>query len=336
MNRQPPPGSTPELDSIQQQLLTALKQSPDYVSGASLASRLGTSRTAVWKRLQRLKAAGYDIAGSPRRGYRLEAQPDLLLSAEINRDLETKYLRGPVYHFLSLDSTNDRAKQLARQGYPEGTLIVAETQTAGRGRLGRSWESPAGSGLYVSLILRPALPPMEMPKLTLTAAVAVVQALERAIGIAVGIKWPNDIIWQGKKLGGILTEMETDSDQMSHLVLGLGLNVNNHRFPPPLEAIATSLAQSGKPCSRLAILQAWLQALDRLYARFQARDFAPILELWRRATVSLGKTVTVRQGSETIMGLALDLTPEGALLVQTTGGEIKPVFGGEVELGPPR
>ncbi|MBW1917683.1 MAG: biotin--[acetyl-CoA-carboxylase] ligase [Deltaproteobacteria bacterium] len=334
MNQRPPLGSTPDFDPIQQELLGALRQSSDYISGETLAARLGASRTAVWKRLQRLRAAGYQIVGSPRRGYRLEAHPDLLLPAEIARDLDTKFLRGPFYHFFNLSSTNDLAKQLARQGYPEGTVILAESQTAGRGRLGRNWESPPGSGIYVSIILRPALPPVEMPKLTLTAAVAVVQALEQTTGIRVGIKWPNDLIWQEKKLGGILTEMETESDQMSHLVLGLGVNVNTSSFPPALATIATSLAQGGGRFSRLAILRAWLEALDRLYGRFQAREFAPILARWRQAAVSLGKTVTVRQGSGTITGLALDVTPEGALLIQTAVGEIRQVICGEIDPGP--
>ena len=337
MKRLPLPQSTPELDPLQQELLGALRQSGDYLSGETLASRFGLSRTAVWKRLQRLKAVGYPIIGSPRRGYRLPPHQDLLLPAEIAQDLNTQFIRGPFYHFPTLSSTNDLAKQLARQGSPQGTVIVAETQTAGRGRLGRTWESPRGTGIYVSVILRPALPPVEMPKLTLTAAVAVVEALERATALKVGIKWPNDILCQGKKLGGILMEMETESDQMSHLVLGLGLNVNTPDFPPPLNAIATSLAQAGaKSYSRLTILRLWLEALDQLYADFQALEFTTILSRWRQAAVTLGNTVTVHQGRQIITGLALDINADGALLIRTAGGEIKPVFCGEIDLGPPR
>lgn len=334
MPRSSAPGSPVPLDALQQELLGALKQSPDYISGQALAARLGLSRAAVWKRVQRLKAAGYRVEGSPRRGYRLDPQQDVLFPGEIVQNLATGYIRGPCFHFFALPSTNDLGKQLARQGYPEGTLIVAETQTAGRGRMGRTWESPAGTGLYVSLILRPSLPPLELPKLTLTAAVAVVQALEDATGIKVGIKWPNDIIWQGKKLGGILTEMETESDQMSHVVLGLGLNINTPRFSAAVCPIAISLSQSGGSYSRSAILRAWLEALDRLYAKLLAREFSQILEGWRQASVTLGQTVTVRQGQETLTGLALEVTPEGALLVQTAAGEIKTVICGEIELGP--
>lgn len=328
-------GSTPAFDQLQQGLLGALKQSPDYISGEDLAARVGLSRAAVWKRIQRLKTSGYQIEGSPRRGYRLQPQSDLLLPGEIALNLQTNYFKGPFYHFLSLASTNDLAKELARQGFPEGTTLVAEGQTGGRGRLGRIWESPAGEGLYVSLILRPSLPPAELPKITLMAAVAVVRALERVVQVKAGIKWPNDIILQGKKLGGILTEMETESDQMSHLVLGLGLNINTASFPPPLAPFATSLALEGCSASRLAILKAWLESLDSLYEGFLSRQFSAILDSWRQASVTLGKEVSIRLGNRTISGRALDLNQDGVLLVETASGRIEYVISGEIALGPP-
>ena len=202
---------------------------------------MGLSRAAVWKRVHRLKAQGYVIEGSPRRGYRLLAVPDKLLPEEVLQGLKTRVFTGPVHHFETLDSTNDLAKELAVQGAPEGTVVVAEAQTGGRGRLGREWDSPPGVGLYVSLVLRPMLPPMELPQITLTTAVAVVRAVRRVAGVAPGIKWPNDLLLNGKKLGGILTEMETESDRIRHVVVGLGLNVNNPGFPPELAATATSL-----------------------------------------------------------------------------------------------
>ena len=170
-----------------------------------------------------------------------------------------------MHHFETLDSTNDLAKELAAQGAPEGTVVVAETQTGGRGRLGREWNSPPGVGLYVSLVLRPMLPPMELPQITLTTAVAVVRAVRRVTGVAPGIKWPNDLLLNGKKLGGILTEMETESDRIRHVVVGLGLNVNNPAFPPELAATATSLAlATGRAFSRVQLLQAWLEEFEEL------------------------------------------------------------------------
>jgi BirA family biotin operon repressor/biotin-[acetyl-CoA-carboxylase] ligase len=312
--------------------LQALRRAPEPLSGEALAARLGLSRAAVWKRINRLKAQGYAIVGSPRRGYQLLAATDKLLPEEIAQGLKTRRLIGPVHHFDEVASTNDLAKELAAKGAPEGTLVVAEAQTSGRGRLGRQWDSPPGTGLYVSLLLRPPLPPTEMPQITLTTAVAVARALKRVTGAAPGIKWPNDLILAGRKLGGILTEMETESEQIRHLVVGLGLNVNTPAFPKELEPIATSLfLASGRSHSRLKILQAWLEEFEELYGHFLAREFAGILDEWRSLTVTLGRQVTVRQGPKTIRGQALDVAPDGALLVETDVGEVVRVTSGEIE-----
>lgn len=315
-------------------VLQALRLAAEPLSGEVLAARLGLSRAAVWKRINRLKARGYAIAGSPRRGYLLLAATDKLLPEEILLGLKARRLCGPVHHFEEVASTNDLAKELAARGAPEGTLVVAEAQSRGRGRLGRQWNSPPGTGLYVSLLLRPPLPPTEMPQITLTTAVAVARALKRVTGVAPGIKWPNDLLLAGKKLGGILTEMETESDQIRHLVVGLGLNVGNRAFPEELADMATSLALGlGRPLpknSRLAILKAWLEEFEDLYERFLAREFTGILEEWRSLTVTLGQRVTVRQGPLAIHGLALEVAPDGALLLETDSGEVVRVTSGEI------
>jgi BirA family transcriptional regulator, biotin operon repressor / biotin---[acetyl-CoA-carboxylase] ligase len=318
------------LDRVQQDLLLMLKQTGAYLSGEQLGSQLSLSRTAVWKRIERLRGCGYLVEGSSRRGYRLKPDQDLLLAAEIIQDLPRQWLQGPVFHFVTIPSTNDLAKDLARQGYPEGSVLVAETQSAGRGRLGRVWESPPGTGIYLSLILRPPLPPTELPKLTLTAAVAVVEAIKEATNLELGIKWPNDILFAGKKLGGILTEMETESDQISHLILGVGLNINTLAFPEHLEPLATSLRSTGRRYSRLAIVRAFLKSMDSFYGRFLCQEFPAILDLWRQAAVTLGKPVTVKRGAGEISGLALDVAPDGALLVEKPGGEIERVISGEI------
>jgi BirA family biotin operon repressor/biotin-[acetyl-CoA-carboxylase] ligase len=300
-----------------------------------MAAQLGLSRAAVWKRINRLKAQGYAILGSPRLGYRLLAIPDKLLPEEISQGLKTRILKGPIHHFETLASTNDLAKEMGAKGAPEGTLVVAEGQTAGRGRLGRGWASPPGAGLYVSLLLRPPLPPTEMPQITLTVAVAVARAIRRATGLVPGIKWPNDLLLQGKKVAGILTEMETESDQIRYLVVGLGLNINNSEFPTELQATATSLALAGgRTFSRLDILKSWLEEFEDLYERFLAREFPGILEEWKKYTVTLGHPVTVRQGPLEISGQALEVAPDGALLIQTGTGEIVRVASGEIAPAP--
>lgn len=315
------------------EVLHFLRGTDGFVSGEILAARVGLSRAGVWKRLLRLKALGYVIVGEPRRGYRLVAAPDKLLPEEILHGLATERFRGPIYHFDTAASTNDAAKVLGYQGAPEGALVVAEAQSAGRGRLGRDWLSPAGVGIYASLLLRPPLPPMELPQITLTAAVAVVRALTRATGVSVGIKWPNDLIMGKKKAGGILTEMETESDQIRYVVVGLGLNVNNQDFPPELEAIATSLwRETGRAFLRAPIVRAWLEEFEDLYQRFLAREFPEILEEWKQYTVTLGKWVTVRQGLNEFEGLALEVAPDGALLLKTAAGEVLRVTSGEIVL----
>jgi BirA family biotin operon repressor/biotin-[acetyl-CoA-carboxylase] ligase len=312
-------------------VLQALRDSTSFISGEALAGRLGLSRMAVWKRIHRLKALGYVIEGSPRLGYRLLGSPDKLLPEEIVHGLRTQFFRGPVHYFDSLPSTNDKAKELAAAGAPEGALVVAEGQSAGRGRLGRHWESPAGAGLYVSLLLRPPLPPHELPQITLTTAVAVSRALERAAGAAPGIKWPNDLLLEGKKVGGILTEMETESDQIRHLVVGLGINVNNREFPPEIAETATSLALAlGRSFVRVPLLQAWLEEFEVLYQRFLAREFPAILEEWKLHTVTLGTRVAVRQGPAIVQGLARDVAPDGALLIETAPGEVVRATSGEI------
>ncbi|MDD5641636.1 MAG: biotin--[acetyl-CoA-carboxylase] ligase [Syntrophales bacterium] len=322
-------------ETVSATILGALKESPAPLSGEALAGILGLSRAAVWKRINRLKALGYDIEGSPRRGYRLLGVPDKLLPAEILQGLNTRYLKGPIHHFDSLPSTNDLAKELGSQDAPEGSLVVAESQTKGRGRLGREWDSPPGTGLYVSLLLRPPLPPTEMPQITLTTAVAVVRALKRAAGVAPGIKWPNDLLLDGKKLGGILTEMETESGQIRHLVVGLGLNVNNREFPPPLNRTATSLVlATGSSFCRRDILRAWLEEFEALYDFFLNQDFGVILDEWREYNVTLGQTVTVRQGPREISGLALEVATDGALLLRQRTGEVVRVTSGEIVPGP--
>jgi BirA family biotin operon repressor/biotin-[acetyl-CoA-carboxylase] ligase len=316
-------------------VLEVLREARDAISGEYLAAQLGLSRAAVWKRVHRLKAQGYVIEGSPRRGYLLLAVPDKLLPEEVLQGLQTRRFTGPVHHHETLNSTNDLAKELAVRGAPEGTVVVAEAQTGGRGRLGREWDSPPGVGLYVSLVLRPMLPPLELPQITLTTAVAVVRAVRRVAGVAPGIKWPNDLLLNGKKLGGILTEMETESDRIRHVVVGLGLNVNNPGFPPELAATATSLTLAlGGSFSRVQLLQAWLEEFEELYDRFLNQGFPEILEEWKRFTVTLGRPATVRQGPREISGQALDVAADGALLLRTASGEIVRVTSGEITPGP--
>jgi len=256
---------------------------------------------------------------------------DPLSPTAILSGLKTRWWRGPVWHYDTLPSTNDLAKEMGLQGAPEGTVVVAEGQTAGRGRLGRQWHSPPGVGLYISLLLRPNLPLVDLPKITLTAGVAVVRAIQRTTGVLTGIKWPNDIMLAGKKVGGILSEMSMDQENSSFVVVGLGLNVNNPEMTGALAGVATSLAQeTGRYFSRARLAQGWLEELEGLYTCLLTQGFAEILNEWRKLAVTLGRWVIVRQGSQEIQGLALEVAPDGALVVQRPGGEVVRLTSGEI------
>lgn len=318
-------------------LLTA--SGTEWVSGEAISVELGISRAAVWKQIELLRAAGYSIEAAPRRGYRLAARPDRLMVTEIEAGLATARFGRPVEAHESIGSTNERAKELARTGAPEGLLVTAEQQTAGKGRLGRPWQTPAGSALALSLLLRPLIPPALAPRLTLVAAVAVAEAVRTETGLEVGIKWPNDLQFAGRKLCGILTEMEAEIEQVRFVVLGIGLNVNQVEFPPELRETATSLrlaGAGGAPLSRLPLLQALLARLELRYDQFLAGEWPALLEAWRALSVTLGRQVRVlpASGAPAWEGEAVDVDEEGALLVRRPDGVIERVIAGEVSIRP--
>lgn len=308
----------------------------NYVSGEQIAKTLQVSRTAIWKHINELKLAGYLIESHSRSGYCLRETPDLLLPQEIQNGLQTKCLGHAIKYFTDTVSTNNEAKILAANGAPEGMLVVSEAQNAGRGRLSRGWYSPSYKGIWFSVILRPAFLPQEAPKCTLMAAVAIVMAIKKCCGIDVGIKWPNDILYKGKKLVGILTEMSAEMDQINHIVIGTGINVNLSRedFPEELQEIATSLSMiNGREIDRLPLLQTCLLEMENLYTVVNKQGFSSVLELWKKNSVTLGQQVRVIGIKESFSGEAVDIDSDGALLVRT-GNEIQRVLAGDVSIRP--
>ena len=310
----------------------------EYISGEKMANLLGISRTAVWKHIGELREAGYAIESAPKNGYILRLAPDRLLPAEIANGLETKIVGKSIYCYEKIGSTNQEAKRLAAvEGVPDGTIVVAEEQVGGRGRLDRPFFSPPGKGIWFSLVLRPAFLPQEAPKCTLMAAVAVARAMEE-FGLRAAIKWPNDILHEGKKLVGILTEMSAEMDRINYVVIGTGINVNirEEEFPEPIRGVATSLSiMRGEPLLRIAFFQAVLRAMDSLYVSVTRDGFAPVFDEWRRFSVTLGQEVRVigvRDG-ETFTGRAVDIDEDGALLVDTEEGRRR-VVAGDVSIRP--
>lgn len=300
------------------------------VSGGELARALGVSRAAVWKHVEHLRALGYRIEARHARGYRLAGVPDRLLPAEIQRRLRAARFGREVAYRAEVGSTNEEAARLARAGAPEGTLVVAEHQTAGRGRLGRRWASPRHLNLYASFVLRPALAPAEAPQISLVAAVAVARALAAAGAPEVAIKWPNDCLIGGRKVAGILTEMDAELDRVRSVILGIGVNLNTplRAFPAELRATATSLLHAtGRRADRVAFTATLCDELEAVYDRFLHEGFAAVAGDWERWSCLSGRAVTVACGDRRISGTVRGLDRDGRLVVHGPQGEERIVAG---------
>src|SRR3989344_9407838 len=264
---------------MQTQILKFLKESEGYVSGEEISRRCGMSRAAIWKYMQELRQEGFDVVAVPHLGYKLVATPDKLLPSEIQHGLKTQYLGKKIVYEDTGPSTMDVAFRLGMEGAVEGTLVCAEGQTKGKGRLGRHWNSPKGKGIYMSVILRPSLPPTEVAQLTLLAAVAVCEAVQRVSGVAARIKWPNDILVEDRKLAGILTELSAETDRVRFGVIGIGVNVNTPLSLLP--ATATSLKEEAqKKVSRGELVQEILRVLEDWYERLKKKGCGPIVLWW--------------------------------------------------------
>ncbi|MBI4972810.1 MAG: biotin--[acetyl-CoA-carboxylase] ligase [Candidatus Omnitrophica bacterium] len=314
---------------MRDKILDFLKKKENYVSGEELSHHFKISRQALWKHIQELKEAGYEILAVPHLGYKLVSIPDRLFSAEISRGLNTKVIGKKIYYFESVSSTMDIAVKLGMEGSPDGTLVISETQTKGRGRLGRSWLSPKYKGVYLSLILRPKILPAQAPIITLLAAVSICEAIKRITGLEAKIKWPNDILMYQKKLGGILTELNAETDELRFAVIGLGLNVNNDK--KALLTSATSLKEQKKEnINRLDLLQEILRRIEANYLLFQGKGPQPIIEQWREYNITLGRRVKVISHKELREGEAIDIDIDGGLLLRQDSGLTEKIMAGDV------
>ena len=305
----------------------------EYISGEDICQKLNVSRTAVWKHIKILREEGYGIDAVPHRGYRLLNVPDRLYPDEIVDGLDTSFVGKEVFFYESLISTNREARDLALGGACEGTLVVAEEQAGGRGRMNRGWYSPRGSGIHCSLILRPDIEPRQAPPVTMLTAVAVASAVEKVSGIAPGIKWPNDLLLDGKKICGILTEMNAEIERINFLVVGMGLNINTDHFPEEIKDAATSLyLAGGSRVSRLDVLRQYLKEFEHYYRQWMEYGFEPVLDEWKKRCVTLNRPVRISASREVWEGWAVDVDSTGALVLRTADGELRSFVAGEVSL----
>ena len=303
------------------------------VSGGRIGAELGISRTAVWKHICSLRDAGYRIESVPARGYRLTGAPDSLLPEAIHAGLDCLIVGAHIRCLDETDSTNLQACRLGDAGEEQGLVVIADSQTAGKGRMGRSWESPPGVNLYASVLLRPPILPFDAPRLTFLSAVAVCRAIQSTTRLEPTVKWPNDVLLDGAKVAGLLNEMSAETDRVNYVVLGIGVNLNMtaDQFPGDLRYPATSLAiAAGRPVSRLAFTRALLREIDRLYRTFLDAGSAPILAEWTELCAMTGKAIEVDCGSSTVTGTMAGLAEDGALLVRTATGKMESVYAGDV------
>ena len=309
-----------------------------FVSGQDMSEACHVSRTAIWKHIKALRAKGYKIESYTKLGYRLLEEPDLVSPLSMRKALTTDIFGKNYIYMDSTVSTNTEARKWALKGAEEGTVVVAEEQVEGRGRLQRGWYSPFGKGLWFSLILRPDFLPMEAPKCTLMAAVAVTKALRKMGVTDAVIKWPNHILVKGKKMVGILTEMTGTMDEIEYIILGVGLNVTTDldEWPDDLKAIATSILMEGVEIPRIEAFNIILQELEEQYFEVLANGFDHTLEEWRNLSCTLGQHVRVHPGNKPAYdGMALDIDGDGNLLVRPDGGErVYRVIAGDVSIRP--
>lgn len=320
---------------MDEEILKLLKAHPSaFVSGEEVSRRLKVTRTAVWKRIKHLRLQGYEIEAHTRSGYRLIQSPDLLTPSEVKPLLRTKWMGKAIHHFHTIDSTNSKAYQLALSGAREGEVVVAESQDQGRGRMGRRWFSPPFLNLHLSVILRPNIPPHQASLITLMAAVATADAIHRFSSLSPVIKWPNDILLNGRKVAGLLNEIHSETDRIYFVILGIGvnLNVDGKMFPKEIRTIATSLKEEmGVTISRKNFLQCLLQELERWYEVFLKKGGTPVLKAWRDRARIEGREIKVTSFGEIVTGMAVDIDSDGALILETKKGERKRVVAGDIK-----
>lgn len=324
------------MNVMNERLLEWFREHPnEYISGESLSRELNVSRTAVWKHIRELKSQGYVFDAVPRLGYKLMSAPSVLDIGELQASLRSSVLGKHIHYFDTVDSTQNVARQLLEQGVPEGTLVIAEQQTAGRGRFRRAWLSPKGKGIWMTLVLKPSLPLQFIPQLTLLAAVALCRAVRKVVPeVNPGIKWPNDLLVNGKKISGILLESSAENECLQYVAAGIGISVNLEQsdIPEELRTKITSLKlEAGREIDRIALVAECLEQLEELYKLYTESGFAPIRTLWEASSVTLGRKIRLQTPKGWIEGYAESLDEAGALTLTGEDGGTFQVYTGDLE-----
>lgn len=316
------------------EILKLLRKADGYVSGQQICEQLDVSRTAVWKVIRQLKEEGYQIEAVRNRGYRIVEVPDVLTGEELKSLMQTQWAGRNIVYYPETDSTNLRIRELGDAGAPHGTLAVADMQTSGRGRRGRTWESPPGSSIYMSILLRPDIIPGAAPMLTLVMACSVAEGISDCENVDVRIKWPNDVIAGGKKLVGILTEMSTQIDYINHVTIGVGINVNMTEFPENIRDTATSLRlETGHKVRRAPLIAAIMKRFEENYAVFlKTQDMSGLMEKYSGMLINLDREVLVLGAEDSYKAHALGIDRQGELIVRREDGTEEKIYAGEVSV----
>lgn len=320
---------------LDEKILAVLRSNRDtYISSEELCKIADISRAAIWKHIEKLREEGYDIEASPHHGYRLAAIPDSLIASEIKWGLKTKLMGREVISYKKTDSTNDLAYELAEKGAKEGTVVLAEEQSSGKGRHGRRWVSPPNGGAYLSFILRPEIAPNTIPIITLLSAVAVAKAIRETVPLSALIKWPNDILIDGRKVCGILTEMKAEQDRVDFVIVGIGININTplKELPKGAASLKEELRRKGivLPVSRIELVRKILEMIEREYNVLKREGPDPVIEEWKHFSAMLGSRIKVLLQNRSFEAQAHDIDSDGALLVRLESGILERISSGDI------
>ena len=318
---------------MKEEILLLLKNTQGFISGEEICKKFGVTRASIWKNIDQLKKQGYIIESSTRKGYRLLATPDVITKEELKSIIRTQVIGSDIEYYDQVDSTNNEAKKLARKGAKDGTLVVANCQTQGKGRLGRNWISPKDTGIWMSIILTPNIMPSQVSCMTLIAGLDMCQTINKTTGLTASIKWPNDIIVHSKKVCGILTEMSAEMQRINHIIIGIGVNVNTMHFDHTISHATSLMLEGQQKYERKMIIKEFLEEFDKSYALYnQECSFVPFLDRYRENCMTLGKEVKIMTNTDEYVAYAKDILADGSLLVETDTKEEKVIVAGEVSV----